>query len=42
MTLEFIYWLQRYDYQGYIYFDIFPKNEDPVREAGNNIRRFRK
>ena len=42
MTLEFIYWLQRFDYQGHIYFDTFPKNEDPVREAEYNIRRFRK
>ena len=42
MTLEFIYWLQRFDYQGHIYFDTFPKNEDPVREAEFNIRRFRK
>ena len=40
MTLEFIYWLQRFDYQGHIYFDTFPKNEDPVREAEYNIRRF--
>ena len=42
MTLEFIYWLQRFDYQGHIYFDTFPKNEDPIREAEYNIRRFRK
>ena len=40
MTLEFIYWLQQFDYQGHIYFDTFPKNEDPVREAEYNIRRF--
>ena len=40
MTLEFIYWLQRFDYQGHIYFDTFPKNEDPVREAEYNIRCF--
>jgi len=40
MTLEFIYWMQRFDYQGHIYFDTFPKNEDPVREAEYNIRRF--
>ncbi len=42
MTLEFIVWLQRTQYQGHIYFDTFPKNEDPVREAEYNIRRFRK
>ncbi len=40
MTLEFIYWVQRFDYRGHIYFDTFPKNEDPVREAEYNIRRF--
>ncbi len=40
MTFEFIYWLQRFDYQGHVYFDTFPKSEDPVREAEYNIRRF--
>lgn len=42
MTLEFIYWLQRSTYEGHIYFDTFPKNEDPVREAEYNIRQFRR
>jgi len=42
MTLEFIYWLQRFDYQGHVYFDTFPKNDDPIREAEYNIRRFSK
>ena len=42
MTLEFIVWLQQTGYQGHIYFDTFPKNEDPIREAEYNIRRFRK
>mgnify|MGYP000001956322 FL=1 len=42
MTLEFIYWLQRYDYKGHIYFDTFPINEDPVREAEYNIRLYKK
>jgi xylose isomerase len=42
MTLEFLVWLQRTRYAGHIYFDTFPENEDPVREAEYNIRRFRK
>jgi hypothetical protein len=42
MTLEFIYWLRRLDYQGHIYFDTFPINEDPVREAEHNIRLYKK
>ena len=42
MTLEFIYWLQRFDYHGHIYFDTFPINEDPVREAEYNIRLYKK
>jgi len=39
MALEFIYWLQRVQYDGHIYFDTFPRNEDPVREAEYNIRK---
>ena len=42
MTLEFIYWLRRLDYQGHIYFDTFLINEDPVREAEHNIRLYKK
>lgn len=42
LTLEFIYWLQRTDYRGHIYFDTFPRNEDPIREAEYNIRQFKK
>jgi len=42
LTLELIYWLQRTGYQGHIYFDTFPRNEDPIREAGYNIRQFKK
>jgi len=42
LTLEFIYWLQRTEYQGHIYFDTFPRNEDPIREAEYNIRQFKK
>ena len=39
MALEFIRWLQRVRFDGHIYFDTFPRNEDPVREAAYNIRR---
>jgi len=38
MALEFLSWLQRTSYAGHIYFDVFPRNEDPVREAEYNIR----
>ena len=31
MALEVAYWLQELEYQGHIYFDTFPRNEDPVR-----------
>lgn len=40
MSLELVRWLQRANYSGHIYFDTFPVNEDPVREAEYNIRRF--
>jgi len=39
MALEFIHWLQKVRFDGHIYFDTFPRNEDPVREAEFNIRR---
>eukprot|EP00438_Fugacium_kawagutii_P032277 Skav215202 [mRNA] locus=scaffold2331:85908:86899:- [translate_table: standard] len=39
-ALELVLWLRRVNYTGSIYFDTFPKNEDPVREAELNIRRF--
>jgi len=39
MALELMYWLQQIDYQGHLYFDTFPHNEDPVRECEFNIRR---
>ena len=39
MALEFIRWLQKVEYDGHLYFDTFPRNEDPVREAAYNIRR---
>ena len=38
-TLECLLWLQRIQYDGHLYFDTFPINEDPVREAAANIRR---
>ena len=39
MALEFIRWLQKVRFDGHLYFDTFPRNEDPVREAEYNIRR---
>lgn len=33
--------MQRVRYAGHVYFDTFPRNEDPVREAEYNIRRFK-
>lgn len=38
-ALELIRWLQRVKFDGHIYFDTFPRNEDPVRECEYNIRR---
>eukprot|EP00439_Symbiodinium_sp_Y106_P047920 s1054_g6.t1 len=40
-ALEVVLWLQKISYRGSIYFDTFPHNEDPVREAEYNIRKFR-
>ncbi|EFN59383.1 hypothetical protein CHLNCDRAFT_137863 [Chlorella variabilis] len=40
-ALELVRWLHRVNYSGTIYFDTFPRKEDPVREAAYNIRRFR-
>jgi ribokinase len=39
MALELMTWLQRTDFKGHLYFDTFPRNEDPVLEAEWNIRR---
>ena len=39
LALEFVRWLQKVRFDGHIYFDTFPRNEDPVREAKYNIRR---
>jgi sugar phosphate isomerase/epimerase len=41
-ALEFVVWLIKKDFRGHIYFDTFPRNEDPVREAEYNIRQFRR
>lgn len=38
MAREFIYWLRRSNFAGHIYFDTFPRSEDPVRECELNIR----
>jgi len=41
MALELVYWLQRTDFKGHVYFDTFPRNEDPVKEASYNIQKFK-
>lgn len=41
-ALEFVLWLRRAQYKGHVYFDTFPRNEDPVREAQLNIRRVKR
>lgn len=40
-ALEAVVWLQKVNYTGVVYFDTFPRNEDPVREAEFNVRRFK-
>ena len=45
VAFEFVLWLRKtafHKYGGHIYFDTFPRNEDPVKEAEYNIRVFRK
>ncbi|KAJ1460296.1 Ribokinase-like protein [Pelagophyceae sp. CCMP2097] len=39
MALEMTLWLVKTNFPGHVYFDTFPRNEDPVREAQFNIRR---
>jgi len=39
-ALEAVWYLQQHQYGGHVYFDTFPNNEDPVREAQFNIRQF--
>ena len=41
MAMELVHWLKKVNYDGHIYYDTFPRKEDPVREAENNIRRFK-
>ena len=42
MALEVVYYLRKLNYKGHIYYDTFPRNEDPVREAEYNVRMFKK
>ena len=39
---EVVYWLRRARFAGHVYFDTFPRNEDPVRECELNIRQVRR
>jgi sugar phosphate isomerase/epimerase len=39
-ALELVRWVQKAGYEGHVYFDTFPHNENPVQEAEYNIRRF--
>lgn len=41
-SLEFMYYLKKYDFQGAIYFDTFPKREPAVEECASNIAMCRK
>jgi len=41
-TLEFIYYMKKYNYQGVIYFDTFPVREDSTVECETNIRLLRR
>jgi xylose isomerase len=37
-TLEFVYYLKKFDYQDAIYFDTFPVREDPHEEIKQNVK----
>ena len=39
MALEIMYYLQKVNFQGHLYFDTFPQRTDPVKEAEYNINR---
>ncbi|KAL4859502.1 Ribokinase [Chlorella vulgaris] len=39
--LELVRWLHRVNFSGTIFFDTFPRKEDPVREAQHNVQRFK-
>jgi xylose isomerase len=41
-SLEFIYYLKKYNYQGVVYFDTFPIREQPLEELKANIVMFNK
>ena len=41
-TLEFIYYLKKFKYDGVIYFDTFPIRENPYEEISANIDLFKK
>jgi xylose isomerase len=36
--LELFYYLKKYDYQGTMYFDTFPKREEAVAECKRNLQ----
>lgn len=40
-ALEIVSALRAHGYAGFLYFDTFPLNEDPVEEASRNVRTFR-
>ncbi|TCL03212.1 sugar phosphate isomerase/epimerase family protein [Sodalis ligni] len=40
-TLEYIYYAKKYKFDGLVYFDTFPKREDPVRECEQNIKMYK-
>ena len=39
MALEIMFYLQKVNYSGHLYFDTFPQRTDPVKEAEYNIER---
>lgn len=41
-TMEFLYYMKKYNYKGVIYFDTFPVREDPVEECKTNIKLLKK
>ena len=41
-AFETVLWLAKTHFKGHIYFDTFPRNEDPKRECEYNIRIFKK
>lgn len=41
-TVEIMYYLKKYDFQGVVYFDTFPKREEAVAECESNIKMCRK